>query len=65
MLRKLMKHELRATGRVMLPLYLVVLVTSVGANLSTRVLTELDFELLNLLGFLLMTAFVFDLAEET
>ena len=32
MLRKLLKHEFRATGRVMLPLYLVVLLTSVGAS---------------------------------
>ena len=36
MLRKLIKHEFRATGRVMLPLFLILLVTSVGANLSVR-----------------------------
>ena len=36
MLRKLIKHEFRATGRVMLPLFLVLLVTSVGANFSVR-----------------------------
>ena len=35
MLRKLMKHELRATGRVMGPLLLLVLVAAVGGNLST------------------------------
>ena len=29
MLIKLMKHEFRATGRIMLPLYLVLLVTAV------------------------------------
>lgn len=34
MLRKLMKHELRATARLMLPLYLVVLLLAVGARFS-------------------------------
>ena len=36
MLRKLMKHELRATGRLMVPMLLVTLLTAVGANLSIR-----------------------------
>lgn len=36
MLRKLLKHEFRATGRIMLPLYLVLLVTALGSNLATR-----------------------------
>ena len=57
MLRKLMKHEFRATGRVMLPLYLVVLVTSVGANLSIRRLMNTDVPLMNVLASLLITAF--------
>ncbi len=35
MLRKLLKHELRATARWMLPLYLIVLILSVGARFST------------------------------
>ena len=32
MLRKLLKHEFRATGRIMLPMYLVLLVTALGSN---------------------------------
>ena len=36
MLRKLLKHEFRATARIMLPLYLLVLTASVGARLSIR-----------------------------
>ena len=36
MLRKLLKHEFRATGRIMLPLYLVVILTAVFANFSIR-----------------------------
>ena len=37
MLRKLLKHEFRATGRIMLPLYLVLLATAVGANVSGQI----------------------------
>ena len=58
MLRKLIKHEFRATGRVMLPLYLVTLVTAVGANFSTRGLLETDNPVLDMLGGLLVIAFV-------
>ena len=58
MLRKLLKHAFRATGRIMLPLYLVLLATSVGANLSTRGLLETDNRLLDILGGLLIIAFV-------
>ncbi len=61
MLRKLMKHEFRATGRVMLPLYLVLLVTALGANVSTRGLLESDNGVLDLLGMLLVMAFSFAL----
>lgn len=61
MLRKLMKHEFRATGRVMLPLYLVLLVTALGANFSTRGLLETDNRVLDLLGMLLVMAFSFAL----
>ncbi len=57
MLRKLMKHELRATGRIMLPVFLLVLVTAFGANLSTRVLLESENNILNIFGLLLLTAF--------
>lgn len=58
MLRKLMKHEFRATGRIMLPLFLIVLVTAIGANFSTRGLLETDNWFLNMLGGLLVVAFV-------
>ena len=34
MLRKLLKHEFRATGRIMLPVIGILLATSVAANLS-------------------------------
>ena len=57
MLRKLLKHEFRATGRVMLPLYLILLATAVGANFSTRGLLETDLKVLDLLGGLLVMAF--------
>lgn len=57
MLRKLMKHEFRATGRVMLPLYAVLLLSAVGANLSTRGMIETDVWFLNFLGGALVTAF--------
>ena len=58
MLRKLMKHEFRATGRIMLPLFLILLVTSVGANLSIRGMLDTDNRFLNILGSLLIVAFV-------
>lgn len=38
MLRKLMKYELQATARLMLPLYLVVLLLAVGARFATMFL---------------------------
>nr|WP_326183915.1 hypothetical protein [uncultured Oscillibacter sp.] len=57
MLRKLMKHEFRATGRIMLPLYLVLLVTSFGANLSARGLLNTRYRILDMLGVLLVMAF--------
>lgn len=58
MLSKLMKHEFRATGRIMLPLYLVLLVTAVGANFSTRGLLDTPYRILDVLGVLLVIAFV-------
>ena len=57
MLRKLLKHEFRATGRTMLPLYLILLATSIGANFSTRGLLETDYQVLDILGGLLVMAF--------
>ena len=58
MLRKLLKHEFRATGRIMGPLYLVLLVTALCANFSTRVMDSADNRLLNILGTLVVMAFV-------
>lgn len=58
MLRKLIKHEFRATARIMGPLYLVLLVTALGANLSTRGILETPYPVLNILGALLVMAFV-------
>ena len=57
MLRKLLKHEFRATGRIMLPLYLILLVTSVGANFSVRGLLDTPNKVLDILGGLLVMAF--------
>ena len=59
MLMKLFKHEFRATGRIMGPVYLILLATAIGANVSFRVLLDSDYTVVNLLGGLLMMAFVF------
>lgn len=58
MLKKLMKHELRASARTMLPLFLLVLVSAALANFSSRVLLETEQSFLNFLGILLVTVFV-------
>ena len=58
MLRKLMKHKFRATGRIMLPLFLILLVTAVGANFSVRGMLDTGSRFLNVLGALLVMAFV-------
>jgi len=62
MLIKLMKHELRATGRIMLPLFILVLLTAAAANISTRILLEVDSNVLNTLGVLIVTAFALAIA---
>ena len=54
MLRKLIKHELRATGRVMLPLLALELVAAVGGNISTYRLLETSNGVLNTLGIVLL-----------
>lgn len=58
MLRKLLKHEFRATGRVMLPMIIILLATSVAANLSLRHLMDSRAWFLTMVGGLLMVAFV-------
>ncbi len=57
MLRKLIKHELRATGRMMGPMLLIVLVAAVGGNISTYRLLETSNGVLNTLGIVLLSAF--------
>ena len=57
MLRKLIKHELRATGRVMLPLLALELVAAVGGNISTYRLLETSNGVLNTLGIVLLMSF--------
>ena len=42
MLRKLLKHEFRATARIMLPLFGLLVLASVGANLSIRGMLDSD-----------------------
>ena len=59
MLSKLMKHEFRATARIMLPLFFLVLVTAVGGNLSVQNFLWANHSFLNLLGGLLLGAFIF------
>lgn len=59
MLRKLLKHEFRATGRIMLPMYLVLLVTALGSNLAGRGMLDGRSEVLNILGVLIVMAFGF------
>lgn len=58
MLGKLLKHEFRATGRIMGPLYLVVLATAVGGNISVRLMDHSKSTAVNILAGLLMSAFV-------
>jgi len=59
MLRKLLKHEFRATGRIMLPVTGILLATSVAANLSLRYLLDSRAWFFSMLGILLLTAFGF------
>ena len=57
MLRKLMKHEFRATGRILLPLFGILLLTALAARFSVGVLLEQQGWLPNLIGGLLLAAF--------
>lgn len=62
MLRKLIKHEFRATARIMLPLIMLALVTAVGGNISVKYLLETESSALNIIGIILLTAFVVAMA---
>ena len=59
MLGKLLKHEFRATSRIMLPLYLVLMIMAVFGNVAVRIMDHSNNDFLNLLAGLTMTAFVF------
>ena len=45
MLTKLLKHEFRATARIMGPLYLVLLAVALGFNFSARLMDSGNFVL--------------------
>jgi len=62
MLRKLMKHELRATGRVMGPMLGLTLLAAVGGNIAVHNLLETSSRVVNFLGVFLLTAFVATIA---
>ena len=59
MLGKLLKHEFRATGRIMLPVYGAVLLLAVLANVSLRVMDHVTGSFLTLLLGLIVVAFIF------
>ena len=58
MLGKLMKHELRATSRTMLPLLLLTLLLSVFARVSTAVVQSGHTRFMQILNALLIFAFI-------
>lgn len=58
MLRKLLKHEFRATGRIMLPLFGILLLVSAGANFSSRGMLNSDSSLLRTLGTIFIMLFI-------
>lgn len=58
MLRKLIKHEFRATGRFMWVIYLAMLVLSVAANVSMRMLDRTDNRILNGIMIFVLVAWV-------
>lgn len=57
MLRKLMKHELRATGRVIVPIILVLLCAALGARFSLTSFLDSKNNVLIVLGSLLAVAY--------
>ena len=58
MLSKLLKHEFRATGRTMLPVYAAVVVLAVLANFSIRVIDRSVHTLLTIFCGLIIAAFI-------
>lgn len=61
MLSKLVKHELRATSRIMLPAFLVVLVLAALSNISVRLLDHSENTFVNLMAGTIVIAFTFSL----
>ena len=59
MLRKCLKHEFHATGRVMLPIYIAVLSLSVLTHFALNVLASDSKGLLNTLAGLTLALFIF------
>lgn len=57
MLNKLMKHELRATGRVMLPMIGLTLLTAVGGNIAVHNLVDGENGVLSMIGVVLLMVF--------
>ena len=57
MLTKLLKHEFRATARIMGPLYLILLAVALGFNLSARLMNSSSF-ILNMMAALVVMAYV-------
>lgn len=62
MLRKLIKHEFRATAHLMLPLFVLAPVTAIGGNISVKYLMESESNALNIIGLILLTAFAVAMA---
>lgn len=58
MLRKLLKHEFRATGRIMLPMYLIMLIISVLGNFAVRIMDNSKNTYLKILPVIIIVAFV-------
>ena len=55
MLMKLLKHEFRATARIMGPLYLILLAAALAANLTAGLL-DADSFILNIVSALIVMA---------
>lgn len=57
MLRKLLKHEFRATGRVMLPMYLIMLIIALCGNFAVRVIDGGGNNYLRIFSVIILVAF--------
>lgn len=58
MLRKLLKHEFRATGRIMLPILAAIILLSIMAGVSTRILDNPNYPaIMDTVGILVMCVY--------